>query len=120
MYEKEIFEIAAAAGYDTRPLSIAMEVRQAISSIKDESTEVEFGSSPNSADLWVTIGGVEYLLTIRLSNKQVVAEGGEHPWPHDTTAALQEIAVRCDPNLPGCDRNGQWAAARARKALGIR
>ena len=33
-------------------------------------------------------------------------------------AALREIATRCDAHrLPGCDRNGQWAADTARKAL---
>ena len=33
-------------------------------------------------------------------------------------SALREIATRCDVSrLPGCDRNGQWAADTARKAL---
>ena len=33
-------------------------------------------------------------------------------------AALREIATRCDAHrLPVCDRNGQWAADTARKAL---
>lgn len=61
--------------WDRRPFGLASELRQFLSTIKDVDTSIDSGGSDGAGDLWVTVQGVEYFITIRKSNKQLIQEG---------------------------------------------
>lgn len=63
------------AGWDQKPFGLASEIRAFLSSVKDEGAEIDSGSGDGTADLWVTVQGVEYFISIHKSNKQLVREG---------------------------------------------
>ena len=46
-----------------------------MTSVKDEGTAIDSGSGDGCADLWVTVQGVEYFISIRKSNNQLAREG---------------------------------------------
>lgn len=62
-------------GWDRRLISLAYEIRGFLDSVKDAGTFIDSGTDGNSGDLWVTIQGVEYFVTIRKSNRQLTREG---------------------------------------------
>lgn len=66
--------------WDQRPMSLAGEVRKFLASIKDAGTSIDSGGGDGSADLWVTVDGVEYFISMRRSNRQLAREG--KPVPH--------------------------------------
>lgn len=63
------------ADWDQKPFGLAGEIRAFLGSVKDEGTEIDSGSGDGCADLWVTVQGVEYFISVRKSNKQLVREG---------------------------------------------
>lgn len=62
------------SGWDAGPLSLAHEIRQLLKSVADEGTGIDSGGGDGCADLWVTIGGVEYHLAIERSKKQIASQ----------------------------------------------
>lgn len=56
---------------DQRTHIAMMEIQSLLHSIKDEGTEIDTGSGMGSADLWITSGGVEFFISVRLSNRQI-------------------------------------------------
>lgn len=66
--------------WDTRPISLAEEIAVFLDTIKDVGTGIDSGTDGQSGDLWVTVQGIEYFITIRKSNKQL-AEECESPPP---------------------------------------
>lgn len=73
--EKHVFEVASNAGFDMRPYSVVTELKRVLASLADHGTSMDSGTGSRSADLWLTIGGVEYFLTVRPSNNQLIKEG---------------------------------------------
>lgn len=71
------------AEWDQKPFGLASEIRAFLAAAKDEGTEIDSGSGDGCADLWVTVQGVEYFISVRKSNKQLVREG---KLPAPTTA----------------------------------
>jgi hypothetical protein len=63
------------ADWDRKPLALAHEIRNFLSSVKDQGTEIDSGTDGMSGDLWVKIGGVEWYINIRKSNGQLLKEG---------------------------------------------
>lgn len=63
------------ADWDNRPAGLADELRAFLKSVKDEKTEIDSGSGDGHADLWVTVQGIEYFVSVRKSNKQLAKEG---------------------------------------------
>lgn len=63
------------ADWDQRPAGLASEIRSFLDSLKDEGTAIDSGGGDGSADLWVTVQGVEYFINVRKSNNQLVREG---------------------------------------------
>lgn len=61
--------------WDRKPFGLAGEIRAFLGSVKDEGTEIDSASGDGCADLWVTVQGVEYFISVRKSNKQLVREG---------------------------------------------
>lgn len=55
------------AEWDSGPLSLAHEIRNLLKPVADEGTGIDSGGGDGMADLWVTIGGIEYLITIKRS-----------------------------------------------------
>ena len=62
-------------GWDRRAFGLASEVRGFLRSIADEGTAIDSGGGDGTGDLWVTVQGVEYFVSIRKSNKQLAREG---------------------------------------------
>lgn len=60
--------------WDRKPLSLAHEIRGFLDSVKDQGTEIDSGTDGISGDLWVTIQGIEYLITIKKSGAQLAKE----------------------------------------------
>ncbi len=54
--------------------TVAHEIAALLRSIKDEGTEIDTGAGMGSADLWITIAGVEWFITVRKSNNQRAKE----------------------------------------------
>jgi hypothetical protein len=61
--------------WDRKPLSIAHEIRTFLDSVKDQGTEIDSGTDGVCGDLWVTIQGIEYLVTVKKSQGQLAREG---------------------------------------------
>ena len=55
--------------WDGAPMSLAHELRNLLKPIVDEGTGIDSGAGNGMADLWATVGGIEYFITIRRSNK---------------------------------------------------
>lgn len=55
--------------WDKNPINLAHELELFLNSIKDESTSIDSGGGNGFADLWVTVQGIEYFITIRQSRK---------------------------------------------------
>ena len=76
--DRTVLNLAAAQpGWDTRPLTLAYEVKTFLQSIKDAGTEVDSGTDGKSADLWVTVSGVEYFINIKPRRAAIDAARGE-------------------------------------------
>ena len=65
--------------WDRSPIVLAREIRSFLASVKDEGTGIDSGGCDGGGDLWVTVQGVEYFITIRKSNKQLISEGKPIP-----------------------------------------
>lgn len=65
----------APADWDRKPISLAYEIRGFLETVKDEGTSIDSGTDGTSGDLWVTIQGIEYFITMRKSNAQLAKEG---------------------------------------------
>lgn len=65
--------------WDREPFSLMTELRDLLSTVKDVGTSIDSGSGDGYADLWVTVGGVEYYITARRSNNQLTKEGKPLP-----------------------------------------
>jgi hypothetical protein len=74
----EIDDIAPTS-WDRQPRSLAHEIAGYLESIRDEGTTVDTGFGDGTGDLWVTVGGVEFFVTIRKSNNQLAKEGKPIP-----------------------------------------
>lgn len=61
--QSEVVHIAPSE-WDMRPYMIATEIRDFLHSVKDEGSSIDSGAGNGSADLWVKVQGVEYLITI--------------------------------------------------------
>ena len=55
--------------WDSAPLTLAHEISRLLGSLKDEGTAIDSGGGDGRANLWVTVDGVEYYLTICRSNQ---------------------------------------------------
>lgn len=65
--------------WDRKPFGLASEIRSFLSSVKDEGTGIDSGGGDGTGDLWVTVQGIEYFITVRKSNNQLKKEGKEFP-----------------------------------------
>jgi len=63
------------AEWDRRPISLIYEIRGFLENVKDQGTSMDSGTNGTCGDLWVTIQGVEYLVTVQKSNAQLAKEG---------------------------------------------
>jgi len=59
----------APSDWDARPGTVATEIRELLKTLIDHGTSIDSGRSSDSADLWPQIGGVEYIITIRVSRE---------------------------------------------------
>ena len=67
--------IGSALGWDTRTWLFRDELATLLrGTLADVGTSMDTGGGPGKADLWVTSGGVEYFVTVTLSNAQVQKE----------------------------------------------
>jgi hypothetical protein len=62
------------AHWDRSAATLASEIRDFLKNIKDEGTNIDSGGGDGSADLWVTVGGVEYFINIAKSGNQLEKE----------------------------------------------
>jgi hypothetical protein len=70
------YDLAAGQGWDNRPRLLMQDLRAYLHAIKDHGTHVDSGGGDGTGDLWVTVGGVEYFVTVRLSNNQIAKDAG--------------------------------------------
>lgn len=61
--------------WDARPLSLAHEISGFLESIKDEGTHIDSGTDGVQGDLWVKVQGVEYFVSVKRSQWQIVQDG---------------------------------------------
>ena len=79
--------VSNTPGWDGKPLSLAHEIMGFLEQVKDGGTSIDSGTGNTEvslrdgncetmeANLWVKVQGVEYFLSIRKSNNQLVSEG---------------------------------------------
>lgn len=60
--------------WDRRPIALAHEIMGFLDSVKDTGTNIDSDTDGTSADLWVTVQGVEYFITIKKSKLQLSKE----------------------------------------------
>lgn len=60
--------------WDKAPVSIALEIRGFLEAVKDADTHIDTGTNGETGDLWITIQGVEYLISVRKSARQLKLE----------------------------------------------
>lgn len=52
----------------------ARKISDLLKSVKDKGTEIDTGTGMGGADLWITIGGVEWYITVQKSTNQLRKE----------------------------------------------
>jgi hypothetical protein len=85
--ERRVMDIAATQ-WDAAPYSVALEIKRFLANQTDEGTSIDSGTgllwpqgAPEpieghaEADLHAKIGGVEFYITVRKSNAQLLTEG---------------------------------------------
>lgn len=79
--DKRHFGVASILpdGWDRRPFSLATEIRAFLKSIADANTSIDSGGGDGTGDLWVTVQGVEYYVTVAKSKKQMIRESALPP-----------------------------------------
>jgi hypothetical protein len=68
--DKQVFDIAAGADFDTRAYTLALELKKLLGPLVDEGTNIDAGTGNGFADLWPKLGGVEFHIAITLSRSQ--------------------------------------------------
>jgi hypothetical protein len=68
------------ADWDRKPVSLIYEIRGFLENVKDQGTSMDSGTDGTCGDLWVTIQGIEYFITVKKSNAQLAKEGMLAPW----------------------------------------
>ena len=63
------------ADWDKKPYALIWEIRTFLENVKDQGTSMDSGTDGTCGDLWVTIQGVEYLVTVKKSGAQLAREG---------------------------------------------
>ena len=58
-------------GWDNRPRSFMLELRELLRSVKDEGSAIDSGGGDGTGDMWVTVGGVEYYIRVTVSKVHV-------------------------------------------------
>ena len=71
--------VAGLSGWDRGPLSLIHELREMLKSIIDHGTEIDSGGGDGMADLWAKVQGIEYYMTVRRSNAQLMKDGKPIP-----------------------------------------
>jgi hypothetical protein len=56
---------AIPAGWDLRPITLVQEIRTLIKPLTDEGSSMDTGTANGEADMWFTVGGAEFLMTIK-------------------------------------------------------
>lgn len=51
------------------------EIMDMLRPLLDEGTSIDTGLGSDGGDMWLKIGGIEWLLTVRKSNNQLAKEG---------------------------------------------
>jgi hypothetical protein len=64
--------------WDRKPLSLAHEIMGFLENVKDQGTNIDSGTNGEAGDLWVTIQGIEYYISIQKSGLQKAKEGKQH------------------------------------------
>lgn len=62
------------ADWDQRPMDVADRIRAFLKTIADPDTNIDSGMSQSGADLWVKVNGVEYFISLSMSNAQKAKE----------------------------------------------
>ena len=66
--ETEVVDLGLSVGFDMRPYSIVTEMKRLLAPIADEGSSMDSGTMDGEADLYLTVGGVEFFITVKLSN----------------------------------------------------
>ncbi len=74
--DKEVFNLAAGAAFDTRAYTLALELKRLLEPMVDEGTNIDAGTGNGFADLWPKLGGVEFHIAVTLSRAQKESETG--------------------------------------------
>ena len=56
--------------WDNRAAAVRDEIKDFLEEIHDKGTSLDTGGGDNLADVWVTIDGVEYLVTVKALRKR--------------------------------------------------
>jgi hypothetical protein len=73
---KRVEELVSEAGWEMDHLKALHIIRAALCHVIDRGTAMDTGCGPQTADMWLTIGGVEYYMTLHKSNNQLDKEAG--------------------------------------------
>lgn len=74
---KRMMHSAIPADWDDKPMSLAHEIADLLKPVRDAGTSADSGGGNGMADLWVTVGGIEFFISIRRSNRQLAIDAGE-------------------------------------------
>ncbi len=72
---RRLMILARQNGWDDRPLSVALELADFLDTLADAGEPVDRGVRNGSAALWVSIGGVRYVIEISPADCQLKKEG---------------------------------------------
>lgn len=64
----------APAEWDRSAGGLAAELARLLGSVKDAGTHIDTGMGDGVGDIWVTVGSIEYFISIRRSNKQLAKD----------------------------------------------
>lgn len=65
--ERWIMDVAQGSGIDTKPLTLALEIRKFLETIKDHGTSIDYGVGFGESDLHVKINGEEWHIAVKRS-----------------------------------------------------
>lgn len=97
--------------WDQGPLSLAHELRQMLAGIVDAGTGIDSGGGDGTADLFPTVGGVEYHIAITAPGRFTSDTGGFLGFHLREAIKHNECLIKALENAQAALGEGAWVSA---------
>jgi hypothetical protein len=75
--ERGVVNIGVSQGFDMRPYSLVLEMKRLLAPIADQGSSMDSGTLDGLADMYLTVGGVEFFISVAPSKSQAAKDKAE-------------------------------------------